>query len=47
MINALAYAKHLAKKTLCDAYLFIFDDAEIEGYRKSHVERLKELRRLL
>lgn len=39
------YVKHLAKKALCDVYLFVFDDAEVEGYRKNHIERLKELSR--
>jgi hypothetical protein len=47
MLNKLIYVKHLAKKTFCDVYLLVFEDTEIEGYRKNHVERLKELKRLL
>ena len=42
------YVKHLAKKTLCDAYLFFYkSDKEIEGYRRNHADKLKELSRRL
>ena len=45
-MKSFLYVKHFAKKTLCDVYFLFFEDREIEGYRRNHEEKLKELTRI-
>lgn len=55
MNQRITIAKHTAKKLLCDAYLFVLrfdksekaktDAREIDGYRRNHIQKLKELRK--
>ncbi len=44
MKNKISYAKHFFKKILCDAYLSLYSDREIESYRRNHIEKMNGLK---